>query len=133
MKRSSSEGKGTVKLSTSRKEAVTETLGLELSEIIRSGVHESMLDFCRLFVDLLMNTEVQERAGRRYEHNGERECSRWCSQKGSVYMLGQKAKIKKPRLRNTNKDVELELETHKALNDKRLLNEQTASKMLAGV
>lgn len=133
MKRSSSEDKGTVKLGTSRKEAVTEILGLELSEIIRSGVHQSMLDFCRLFVDLLINTEVQERAGRRYEHNSKRECSRWGSQNGSVYMLGQKAEIEKPRLRNTNKGVELELETHKALNDKRLLNEQTASKMLAGV
>ncbi len=133
MGRSSNVGKAGVKLSTSRKDAVTEILGLDLREIIRNGVHDSMLEFCKLFADLLMNTEVQERAGQRYLHNHDRECSRWGSQKGSVYMLGQKTAIKKPRLRDTTLDVEVELETHNALNDKQLLNEQTASKMLAGV
>ncbi|MBY0552241.1 MAG: hypothetical protein K2W95_33485 [Candidatus Obscuribacterales bacterium] len=89
---------------------------------MEKGVGAALQEFALLFIDLLIETEVQEKSGKRYQHDEEREVTRWGKQKGAVYAKGQKLPILRQRLRS--KAGEVELESYKALNDKTLLNEE---------
>ena len=133
MKKSSTARRRIVNLSPNRLEQVTELLNIDLKRTVQEGVTQGVLEFCQLFVDLLMNTEAQELAGERYKHDPDRQITRWGKQDGTASVLGQRMPVKKQRLRDTVSGTEVEMESYKALNEKSLLNEENVANMIAGV
>lgn len=131
MNRSSTANKSIVNPSPKGLEALSNQLQIDLKTIVEKGVGAALQEFALLFIDLLIETEVQEKSGKRYQHDEEREVTRWGKQKGAVYAMGQKLPILRQRLRS--KAGEVELESYKALNDKTLLNEENIANMMAGV
>lgn len=133
MKRYSTNSPTSVNLSPERRDLLTKLLVDDLSEILSSGVRDWINQRLFLITDLLLNAEVIERAGERYERNPDKDCGRHGSQSGSVFLLEQKVPIRKPRIRTTGPvGSEVELDTYKLLNDKYFLNEQAAAKLLSG-
>lgn len=130
MKRSSTTVPASVNLSPERRDLLSKLLVDDLSEILKAGMRDWINERLFLLADLLMNSEVLEKVGERHERNPERDCSRHGSQKGSVLLLEQRVPIRKPRVRTSGSEVELE--TYKLLNDKTFLCEQAAAKLLSG-
>jgi len=133
MSRSSSAKQHPVKVSKERLDAITEILSLDLGLIIRGEVDNYLTSLLQFVLHLIMNTEVMEKAGKRYERNAERGCVRWASQASSGYILGQKVPFQKPRLRTPDLKAEVPLDTAELLKDKEALNERTAQKLLMGI
>jgi transposase-like protein len=133
MSRSSDADGKLVKLSKERKELLTQLLGIDSKQILEQGVAESIRELLMLAAELLVNTEVIEKAGERYSRDPEKTCSRWGTQDGSVLVMEQRVPIKKQRLRTGAQGTEVELETYKELNKKEFLNEQAGAKLLSGV
>lgn len=132
MVKSSAKSASNVKVSEGRKETLTKLLDFDCGEIVRAGVHEYLHELLKFTAELLMNQEVIELVGERYERNGRRDCNRWGSQQGSGLLLGQRAPLEKPRIRTTG-GSEIELRTYTALNSPELLNEGAAARLLTGV
>ncbi len=78
-----------------------------------------------------LQKEVMALAGGEYSRDG--VASRWGAQAGSVFLGDEKFRIEVPRLRNTNKNVEVPLESYRALQSPRCLNEGLMKKVLLGL
>jgi putative transposase len=133
MARSSDTDGKLVKLSKERKDLLTELLGVNSKQILEQGVAGSIRELLVLMAELLVNTEVIEKAGERYGRDPEKCCSRWGTQDGSVLVMEQRVPLKKQRVRTGAHGTEVELETYKELNKKDFLNEQAGAKLLSGV
>lgn len=134
MSRSSDTDGRLVKLSKGRKDLLTQLLGMESKQILEQGVAGTIRELLVLMAELLVNTEVIEKAGERYGRDPEKSCSRWGTQAGSVLVMEQRVPIKKQRLRAGGANgSEVELATYEQLNNKDFLNEQAGAKLLSGV
>lgn len=123
-----------VKLSKERKELLSDLLGVSCKQVLEQGVTECVKELLVLMAELLINVEVKEKAGERYERDPEKKCSRWGTQAGSVLVMEQRVPIKKQRLRAGGANgSEVELATYEQLNNKDFLNEQAGAKLLSGV
>jgi transposase-like protein len=122
-----------VKLSKKRLDTLTSLLGLDVCSLIKEELDGYLMQYVRLMAQVLMNTEVVERVGRRYEHNSEREAVRWGSQPSGGYLLGQRVSLERPRVRSKDGRCEIELDTAKLLGDPTVLSKQMATKLLSGV
>lgn len=61
-----------------------------------------------LVIKALIDEEVEQLAGRRYEHDGDREAMRWGKEEGYVVFGGKKVPIERPRVRSkTSKEIPL--------------------------
>ena len=79
-----------------------------------------------------LQQEVQELAGKRYEHGGS-DNSRWGFQPGSVYLRDQKLPIMVPRVRNTRSKTEVSLKTYEKFQQPFDGDRQTFLKLLNGL
>jgi putative transposase len=132
MKRSSSKTAVSVNLSKERMDVLTQLLVEDLEEIVSVGVRTWLNERVSVLARLLLNAEVLEQAGQRYDRNRDKDCVRHGQQAGSILLLEQRVPIEKPRLRTKGGGSEVELEMYKLLNDKTFLNEQAAAKLLSG-
>jgi len=133
LKRSSCAKGATVKVSKQRLEHVSELLDIDIREFIRIGVDEYLAQTLRLFAEMLMSTEVTEKAGKRYERGADKTCVRWGSQDSSAFVLGQRVPIDKPRIRTPDGKAELPLDTAELLADPKVLDENAAKRLMIGV
>lgn len=132
MKRSSSKGSKSVNLSKESRDTLSKILVKDLTDIVSKGVRDWLNEHLLMLAELLLNAEVLEKVGDRYERNSDKDCSRWGTQKGSVMLLEQRVPVDRPRVRTKGGHSEVELEMYEHLNDKEFLNEQAAAKMLSG-
>jgi putative transposase len=101
---------------------------------IQQGVKEYLQDICLAVLGALMEGELTELCGRRYEHKDDRLFTRHGYQKGSVTVLGGgKEPIEKPRARNVKTGKEAELKSYKAFSDKQVLDDRTLALVGSGV
>lgn len=75
-----------------------------------------------------LQREVQELAGKRYQHGG--DISRWGFQAGSVYLRDQKLPIMVPRIRHTKANQEIRLTSYEKLQQPFDGDRQTFLKLL---
>jgi putative transposase len=119
------------------KEQLVTLLDLNVDEVILDGFGEYLKMGTRLLLELLMQAEVRQRSGGKYERNGEREYVRWGTEKGKALVNGVKRPVERPRLRlEQNKNGangEVQLETYKAMNRQELLDGPLMAAILAGV
>jgi transposase-like protein len=133
VKRSSCAKGATVKVSKERRDHVSELLDIDVREFIRTGVNEYLSRALQFFAEMLMASEVQEKAGKRYARDTDKTCARWGSQDSSAFVLGQRMPIDKPRLRTADGKAEIPLETAEALTDPKTLDENAGKRLLIGV
>ena len=87
-------------------------LTLPIAEIL-AGVSDAVErvagDAGLLVIKALIDEEVEKLAGKRYEHQEDREAHRWGSQESHVVFAGKKTPFKRPRVRSTDgKELRLE-------------------------
>lgn len=133
MARSSSKKAVSVNVSKERLDALSKLLVDDVTQIVTSSLREWLNERAVLLAKLLMNAEVIEKVGDRYERNADRDCVRWGKQAGSVLVLEQRVPVEKPRIRTKGGWSEIELTTYEQLNSKEFLNEQATAKLLSGV
>lgn len=97
----------------------------QIREIVQGRMRSAVLDM----VHQLFEDELEILCGPRYDR--EAECSRAGSDKGSVYVSGQRVAVRKPRVKRDGKDVEVQ--TYSSLRNYDLLSERIKEHMLRGV
>jgi putative transposase len=82
---------------------------------------------------LLLEDEVEQRCGSRYERVPERTVTRYGRQRGVVVIAGQKLPIERPRLRYTQRCGEAELENYARLQSPEAMPEAVLKRLVRGV
>jgi hypothetical protein len=81
----------------------------------------------------LLEDEVDRRCGPRYEHQENRQLTRYGRERGVVTLAGQKLPIARPRVRRTDGQGEVELETYDLLQRDEAMPEACLRRMVRGV
>jgi putative transposase len=82
---------------------------------------------------LLLEDEVNQRCGLRYERAAERTLTRYGHQRGMAVIAGQKLPIPRPRLRYTRQCGEADLETYAQLQSPDAMPESVLKRLVRGV
>jgi transposase-like protein len=82
---------------------------------------------------MLLDDEVEQRCGRRYERVAERTVTRYGRQQGVVVIAGQKLPIERPRVRYTRRCGEAELETYARLQSPEAMPQAVLKRLVRGV
>jgi transposase-like protein len=103
---------------------------------ILAGVHDAVeavaAEAGLLVIRALLEEEVEQRAGPRYQHKPERQASRWGSEEGSVVFAGRKVPLARPRLRS-REGREVALERYELFRADGRLQRAVAPRVLRGV
>lgn len=82
---------------------------------------------------LLLEDEVDQRCGSRYERVPERTVTRYGHQRGVTVIAGQKLPIQRPRMRYTRQCGEAELETYAQLQSPEAMPQAVLKRLVRGV
>jgi putative transposase len=77
---------------------------LPLAEMVgwlRQGVGELIRQAGLQLMDLMMQAEVDELAGKRSQRQSDRTATRWGSEQGYCVVMGQKVPVQRPRVRSS--------------------------------
>ncbi len=81
----------------------------------------------------LLEDEVDEVVGPKGKHNAERTAVRHGHEDGEVTLGGRRVAVKRPRVRSTDGEAEVELQTYRYFADRDPLSRLVLEQMLAGV
>jgi putative transposase len=80
----------------------------EIAELAQTSLGDLLRGVGKMFIETVMETEVEYLAGKRSQPNVQRTAFRWGSEKGYCIIDGQRVPIQRPRLRSrTRKEVPL--------------------------
>ncbi len=82
---------------------------------------------------LLLEDEVHQRCGARYERVPQRTATRYGHQRGVVVIAGQKLPVRRPRIRYTQRCGEAELETYGRLQSPEAMPQSVLKRLVRGV
>jgi transposase-like protein len=82
---------------------------------------------------LLLDDEVNQRCGFRYERVPERQVTRYDRQRGVVVIAGQKLPVERPRIRYTQRCGEAELENYACLQSPEAMPQSVLRRLVRGV
>src|SRR5438270_3573285 len=108
---------------------------LPMAEIVgwlRKGVGALIRQAGLQLMDLMMQEEVRELAGKRSEPQAERTANRWGSERGYCVVMGQKVPIQRPRVRTTD-DKEVRLGSYEMFHRGEPLTETVWEKLMLGL
>lgn len=116
------------------KEALLNTLNLDLQSVVAEGINEYLGRGARLLLELLMQAEVETLSGKKHERLEQRKCVRWGFEDGTAIFEGAKRRVKRPRVRALRSpNQEIQLQTYKAMNSRELIEGPLTASILAGV
>jgi putative transposase len=111
-------------------------LVLDPEEVV-AMLQDSMTDFATEMglkvARLLLDDEVNQRCGSRYERVPERTVTRYGHQRGVVVIAGQKLPIQRPRVRYTKRCGEAELQTYGRLQSPEAMPQSVLKRLVRGV
>ena len=96
----------------------------------KQGLDAVILELGRMLAEAIMDIEREERSGPEY-HPLHPETYKWAYQQGSIYLGDQKIRIRHPRLRGTN--GEIQLQTYEVLKAPGAFSEELLRKALRGI
>ena len=108
---------------------------LPMAEIVgwlRKGVGALIRQAGLQLMDLIMQEEVRELAGKRSEQQPERTANRWGSERGYCVVMGQKVPIQRPRVRTID-DKEVRLGSYEMFHRGEPLTETVWEKLMLGL
>lgn len=107
-------GKSKVKISNKRKEVMDQIIDAHSEEFdVRMSVIQELIPLGLKAVAEELQGEVKRLAGARHSRNTDN--ARWGSQSGSVYLRDEKFPIRVPRVRNIDKNEEVQLDSYRRL------------------
>lgn len=86
-----------------------------------------------MYVEELLNEEVEELAGRRYQREGNPGYVRWGRQWGSIYLSDQKVPVKYPRVRDSRKGKEVKVSSYRKLQEAGDVEDKVLKRVLLGL
>jgi putative transposase len=99
---------------------------------LRKGVGALIRQAGLQLMDLMMQEEVRELAGKRSEQQAERTVNRWGSERGYCVVMGQKVPMQRPRVRTTD-DKEVRLGSYELFHRGEPLTETVWEKLMLGL
>jgi putative transposase len=105
----------------------------EMVAMLQQSVNEFATEVGRKVARLLLDDEVEQRCGPRYERVAERTMTRYGRQPGVVVIAGQKLPINRPRVRYTQRCGEVDLETYGRLQSPEAMPEAVLKRLVRGV
>ena len=99
---------------------------------LKEGVGELIRQAGLQLLDLMMQAEVEELAGRRSERQPGRAATRWGSERGYCVVMGQKVAVQRPRVRNSE-GREVRLGSYELSHRGEPLNETVWEKLMLGL
>lgn len=99
---------------------------------LRKGVGELIRQAGMQLMDLMMQAEVEELAGKRSQRQAERTATRWGSERGYCVVMGQKVPVQRPRVRTTD-DTEVRLGSYEMFHRGEPLTETVWEKLMLGL
>lgn len=111
-------------------------LTLNRAEVLRQmqeGLHQIGVALGLELAALMMQDEVKQLCGQRYEHRPEREATRHGRQRGVISIAGQKFAIERPRVRSASESRELPLEVYNMARREEAMPVAVLARMVRGV
>jgi putative transposase len=105
----------------------------EVLAMLQDSLTEYATEIGLKVAGLLLEDEVNQRCGLRYERVPERTATRYGHQRGMVVIAGQKLPIRRPRLRYTQRCGEAELETYGLLQSPEAMPQSVLKRLVRGV
>lgn len=105
----------------------------ELVELMQDSLASFATEMGLRVAAKLLEDEVDRRCGPRYEHQENRQLTRYGRERGVVTLAGQKLPIARPRVRRTDGQGEVELETYDLLKRDEAMPEACLRRMVRGV
>lgn len=105
----------------------------ELVAMMQNSLTELATEMGLKVASLLLEDEVNQRCGWRYERVPERTMTRYGHQRGVAVIAGQKLPIPRPRMRYTRQSGEAELETYARLQSPDAMPQAVLKRLVRGV
>ena len=105
----------------------------EMVAMLQQSVNDFATEVGLKVARLLLDDEVEQRCGSRYERVAERTVTRYGRQRGMVVIAGQKLPIQRPRVRYTQRCGEAELETYARLQSPEAMPQAVLKRLVRGV
>lgn len=105
----------------------------ELIEMLQDGLHSFAVEAGRLIALRMLEDEVTQLCGERYQRQDGRQATRYGHQEGYIVMAGQKVHLSRPRARHVNGTGEVPLERYAAMQQEDAMPEAALRRMVRGV
>jgi transposase-like protein len=109
-----------------------ETVQISLEDLLRSQLHDFVVDAGQRVLQALLEEERTAVCGPRYQHQGDRQAYRSGHAPGELALGGQRVTVRRPRARTVD-GTEVELPTWRDLATADPLSERTLEQMVMGV
>ena len=104
----------------------------EIAELAQTSLGDLLRGVGRVFIETVMEAEVEQLAGKRSQPNPQRDIYRWGSEEGYCLIDGQRVPIQRPRLRSRTKK-EIPLGSYEMFQRSSLLGETVWQKIMLGL
>lgn len=104
-----------------------------IAELAQHSLGDLLRSVGKMFIETVMESEVQELVGVRSQPNGERGAYRWGSEAGFCVIDGQKVPIDRPRVRSRQQDREIPLGSYELFQRASLMEETVWHKIMHGL
>ena len=104
----------------------------EVAELAQASLGDLLRGVGRVFIETVMETEVEQLAGKRSQPNPQRNIYRWGTEDGYCLIDGQRIPIQRPRLRSRTKK-EVPLGSYEMFQRSSLLNDTVWNKIMLGL
>jgi putative transposase len=107
--------------------------GERLVALLREGLDSFAVEVALLVAQSLLEEEVSELCGRRYERQEGRLATRYGRQPGYVVLAGQKLRMERPRVRTSARGAEVPLAGYERLQAPQAMPEAVLRRLVRGV
>ena len=97
------------------------------------SLHKFAVEIGRNVAQALLEDEVSQRCGPRYQHSAQRQETRYGHQDGYIVLAGQKLPVRKPRVRQAHGGPEVELKNYQLLQNPDALPQASLKHLINGV
>ena len=105
----------------------------DIAELAQSSLGDLLRAVGKLFIESVMEAEVEHIVGRRSKRNQERGAYRWGTEAGFCVIDGQRVPIARPRMRNRQNNREIPLGSYELFQRSSLIEETVWHKIMHGL
>jgi putative transposase len=105
----------------------------EIAELAQASLGDLLRTVGKLFLETVMEAEVEQLVGARSSRNPERKAYRWGTEAGFCIVDGQRVPIARPRVRNQQNNKEIPLGSYELFQRASLIEETVWHKIMHGL
>ena len=105
----------------------------EIVSLAQQGLGELLRQVGKIFIENVLESEVEQVAGKRSQPDPQRQAYRWGTERGYVVIDGQKVPIEKPRVRSRQYNSEMVLGSYELFQRASLIEETVWQKIMYGL